>query len=87
MTVWVAYNRSLLLFFIPNVSTCRKKAGKIYFIIDTFDQFYTLNRLSKLFHYNFRRWLYRHAVAFSDLTIMNMLIAGTQGPSWISWRD
>ena len=31
----------------------------------------------------FRRWLYSHAsiaVAFSDLIIMNMLIAGTQGP-------
>ena len=31
----------------------------------------------------FRRWLYSHAsiaVAFSDLIIMKMLIAGTQGP-------
>ena len=32
---------------------------------------------------DFRRWLYSHAsiaVAFSDLVIMNMLIAGTQDP-------
>ena len=34
-------------------------------------------------HILFTRWLYSHAsiaVAFSDLIILNMLIAGTQGP-------
>ena len=42
-----------------------------------------INCLENNQHFLFRRWLYSHAsiaVAFSDLVIMNMLIAGTQGP-------
>ena len=40
------------------------------------------NKISKSCQF-FRRWLHSHAsiaVAFSDLVIMNMLIAGTKGP-------
>ena len=45
----------------------------------------TLEELSVLYQalLIFKRWLYSHAsigVVFSDLIIMNMLIAGTQGP-------
>ena len=42
-----------------------------------------MSKVSQQLFFIFRRWLYSHtsiAVAFSDLIIMNMLIAGTQGP-------
>ena len=57
---------------------------QIYQSCNCFSLFLSFSSALALFHYIFRRWLYSHAsiaVAFSDLIIMSMLIAGTHAGS------
>ena len=64
-----------------------KKFVRVFYAINIFTAiYYFIPTILKMTFVNstlFRRWLYSHAsiaVAFSDLIIMNMLIAGTHGP-------